>query len=206
MEISPMHTRWLAAVDFVPVKKPIDPSDVYRAIRDSQLVGMSGYSREIHYYVQSHIQMNEYRDRVILLLSAISTIDDLNYPEKTETYYIVNAPYVFTACWKIMDYESLPHFCRREGSGSFRHSGNGTFSDCFSLDHPFHQQLYNYVKEQAALMDSAALVEHGSVHVDVPEPDPEDIKIAETIESEFQRIENQNGVSHSFHELKITGD
>ncbi|KAL2245210.1 UNVERIFIED_CONTAM: SEC14 cytosolic factor [Sesamum indicum] len=263
--------------------KPIDPSDVYRAIRDSQLVGMSGYSREglpviavgvglstydktsIHYYVQSHIQMNEYRDRVILpsatkkygryigtcikildmsglklsalnqikLLSAISTIDDLNYPEKTQTYYIVNAPYVFTACWKvvrpllqertrkkvqvlsgsgredllkIMDYESLPHFCRREGSGSSRHSGSGTVSDCFSLDHPFHQQLYNYVKEQAALMDSVALVEHGSVHVDVPEPDPEDIKIAQTIESEFQRIGNQNGLSHSFHELKITGD
>lgn len=35
------------------------------------------------------------------LLSAISTIDDLNYPEKTETYYIVNAPYIFSSCWKV---------------------------------------------------------------------------------------------------------
>ncbi|XVE50873.1 hypothetical protein DITRI_Ditri01bG0198700 [Diplodiscus trichospermus] len=130
--------------------KPIIPSDLYRAVRDSQLVGLSGYSKEglpviaigvgfstydkasVNYYVQSHIQMNEYRDRVVLpmatekygrhistclkvldmtglklsalnrikLLTTISTIDDLNYPEKTETYYIVNAPYIFSACWK----------------------------------------------------------------------------------------------------------
>ncbi|KAI3456796.1 hypothetical protein Pfo_013459 [Paulownia fortunei] len=263
--------------------KPINPSDVYRVIRDSQLVGMSGYSKEglpviavgvglstfdkesIHYYVQSHIQMNEYRDRVILpsatkkhgryigtcikildmtglklsalnqikLLSVISTIDDLNYPEKTETYYIVNAPYIFSSCWKvvkpllqertrkkvqvlsgsgrddllkIMDIESLPHFCRREGSGSSRHSRNGMVSDCFSLDHPFHQQLYNYVKEQAALVESVPPVKHGSIHVDFPEPDPEDVKIAQTIECEFHRLGNQNGLSHSLHEVKISGD
>lgn len=35
------------------------------------------------------------------LLTVISTIDDLNYPEKTDTYYIVNAPYIFSACWKV---------------------------------------------------------------------------------------------------------
>lgn len=35
------------------------------------------------------------------ILTVISTVDDLNYPEKTDTYYIVNAPYVFTACWKV---------------------------------------------------------------------------------------------------------
>ncbi|KAG8386008.1 hypothetical protein BUALT_Bualt03G0104400 [Buddleja alternifolia] len=263
--------------------KPINPIDQYRAIRDSQLIGMSGYSKEglpviavgvglstydkasIHYYVQSHIQMNEYRDRVILpsatqkfgryigtcikildmtglklsalnqikLLSAISTIDDLNYPEKTETYYIVNAPYIFSACWKvvrpllqertrkkvqvlsgsgrdellkIMDYESLPHFCRGEGSGSSRNSRNGSVSNCFSLDHPFHQQLYNYVKEQAALVQPAAPVRHGSFHVDFPEPDSEDVKIAQTIESAFQRLGNRNGLCHKVHELKINGD
>ncbi|GLT72549.1 hypothetical protein SLA2020_444740 [Shorea laevis] len=140
--------------------KPIIPIDLYRAVRDSQLVGLSGYSKRytcfllfyglpvialgvglstfdkasVHYYVQSHIQMNEYRDRVVLpsatkkqgrhigaclkvldmtglklsalnqikLLSVISTIDDLNYPEKTDTYYVVNAPYVFSACWKVV--------------------------------------------------------------------------------------------------------
>ncbi|GMP75886.1 hypothetical protein CsSME_00032815 [Camellia sinensis var. sinensis] len=38
----------------------------------------------------------------IKLLSIISTIDDLNYPEKTLTYYIVNAPYIFSACWKVV--------------------------------------------------------------------------------------------------------
>lgn len=35
------------------------------------------------------------------LLTIISTIDDLNYPEKTNTYYIVNVPYIFSACWKV---------------------------------------------------------------------------------------------------------
>lgn len=34
------------------------------------------------------------------LMTAITTIDDLNYPEKTETYYVVNVPYIFSACWK----------------------------------------------------------------------------------------------------------
>ncbi|KAL6543077.1 hypothetical protein OROHE_010597 [Orobanche hederae] len=259
--------------------KPINPTDLYRAVRDSQLTGMSGYSKEghpviavgvgrsmydkasIHYYVQSHIQMNEYRDRVIMpyatkkigryigtcvkildmtglkisalnqikLLSVISTIDDLNYPEKTETYYIVNAPYIFSACWKvvrpllqertrkkvqvlsgsgrdeflkIMDYESLPHFCRKDGSGSSRHSRNEGVSDCFSFDHPFHQQLYNYVKEKAALVRSIAPVRHGSFHVDFPEPDP-DLKI---IESELQRFGNENGLSQSLNGLKVNGD
>ncbi|KAL0328712.1 UNVERIFIED_CONTAM: hypothetical protein Scaly_2303800 [Sesamum calycinum] len=36
------------------------------------------------------------------LMTIISSIDDLNYPEKTQTYYIVNAPYVFSACWKVV--------------------------------------------------------------------------------------------------------
>ncbi|KAH7861449.1 hypothetical protein Vadar_026295 [Vaccinium darrowii] len=254
--------------------KPIVPTDLYRAVRDSQLIGLSGYSKEglpviavgvglstfdkasVNYYVQSHIQMNEYRDRVILpaatkkfgrhigtcvkvldmtglklsalnqvkLLTVISTIDDLNYPEKTDTYYVVNAPYIFSACWKvvrpllhqrtrnrvqvlpgsgrdellaIMDYASLPHFCRREGSGSSWHSSNGTTDNCFSLDHVFHQQLYNYVKQQAMRM--TAPIRQGSVHVNFPEPDPEDAKIAETIESEFQRLGDQNGLSNSYH-------
>ncbi|KAJ9672433.1 hypothetical protein PVL29_025875 [Vitis rotundifolia] len=132
--------------------KPILPPNLYRAVRDSQLTGLSGYTKEglpviavgvgqstfdkasVHCYVQSHIQMNEYRDRVVLpaatkkhgryigtcvkvldmtglklsalnqikLLTVISTIDDLNYPEKTDTYYIVNVPYIFSACWKVV--------------------------------------------------------------------------------------------------------
>uniref|UniRef100_A0A453SFS7 CRAL-TRIO domain-containing protein n=1 Tax=Aegilops tauschii subsp. strangulata TaxID=200361 RepID=A0A453SFS7_AEGTS len=133
------------------LEKPIIPVDLYRSIRESQLVGLSGYSKEgvpvfafgvgqstydkasVHYYVQSHIQINEYRDRIILpmatkkfrrpittcikvldmtglklsalsllkILTAISAVDELNYPEKAETYYIVNAPYIFSACWKV---------------------------------------------------------------------------------------------------------
>ncbi|KAI3960586.1 hypothetical protein MKX01_003760, partial [Papaver californicum] len=161
-------------------------------------VGKSTFDKaSVHYYVQSHIQINEYRDRVVLpnvtkkfgrhigtcvkvldmtglklsalsqikLLTVISTIDDLNYPEKTDTYYIANVPYIFSACWKlvkpllqertrkkiqvlqgcgryellkIIDLESIPHFCTKEGTGSSRHSSNGN-DDCFSLDHSFHQ-------------------------------------------------------------------
>ncbi|XP_024018762.1 phosphatidylinositol/phosphatidylcholine transfer protein SFH1 [Morus notabilis] len=252
------------------LSKPIIPADLYRNVRDSQLIGLSGYSREgvpviavgvglstfdkasVNYYVQSHIQLNEYRDRVILpsatqkhgrhigtcvkvldmtglklsalnqikLLTVISTIDDLNYPEKTDTYYIVNVPYIFSACWKvvkpllqertrrkiqvlqgcgrdellkIMDYASLPHFCKKEGSGSSRHSGIGVGDNCFSLDHSFHQELYNYVKRQAEAMESIAPIKEGSFHVKFPEPDPKDAKIARTIETEFHKFENQNG-------------
>ncbi|XP_019194694.1 PREDICTED: SEC14-like protein 5 [Ipomoea nil] len=262
--------------------KPIVPSELYRGIRESQLVGMTGYSKEgipviavglglstfdrasVHYYVQSHIQMNEYRDRVMLpfatrkfgrhistcikildmtglklsalnhikLLTTISAIDDLNYPEKTEAYYIVNAPYIFSACWKvvrpllqertrkkvlvlsgsgrddllkIMDYASLPHFCKREGSGSSQHSRNGTIDDCFSLDHDCHRQLYDYIKQQAELVEPAGLIKEGSFHVAVPEPDPDDANIAKTLASEFQRL-GENGISKSFREVKINGE
>ncbi|KAI3984902.1 hypothetical protein MKX01_004670, partial [Papaver californicum] len=48
----------------------------------------------------------------------------------------------------IIDLESIPHFCRKEGSGSSRHSSNGN-DDCFSLDHFFHQDLYSYTKQQS---------------------------------------------------------
>ncbi|KAJ6314467.1 hypothetical protein OIU78_018028 [Salix suchowensis] len=244
-------------------------------------LGLSGYSKEglpiiaigaglstfdkasVHYYVQSHIQINEYRDRVILpiatkkfgrhistclkvldmtglklsalnhlkLLTTMSTIDDLNYPEKTEIYYIVNAPYIFSACWKVvkpllqertrkkiqvlqgcgrdellkvMDYSSLPHFCRKEGSGSSKNTENG--SNCFSADHEFHQQLYNHIKQQAELLDSISPIKQGSVHVGVPDTDPEDAKIAKTIESEFHRLGNLNGRSNSVNGLKIDGN
>ncbi|KAM2244422.1 hypothetical protein ACFXTI_005492 [Malus domestica] len=264
--------------------KPIIPTDLYRAVRDSQLVGLSGYSKEglpviavgvgqstfdkasVNYYVQSHIQMNEYRDRVVLpsatkkygqyigtcvkvldmtglrlsalnqikLLTVISTIDDLNYPEKTDTYYIVNVPYIFSACWKvvkpllqertrkkiqvlqgcgrdellkIMDYATLPHFCRKEGSGSSRHSDNGRTNNCFSLDHPFHQELYNFVKQQAVLREPIAPIKQGSFHVNFPEAAPEGAEIARKIESEFHKFgnQNQNGLTKSLSGLRVHG-
>ncbi|PSS32832.1 Phosphatidylinositol/phosphatidylcholine transfer protein [Actinidia chinensis var. chinensis] len=261
--------------------KPIVPADLYRAIRDSQLIGLSGYSREglpvfaigvglstfdkasVHYYVQSHIQINEYRDRVILpsatkkygrhiskclkvfdmtglklsalsqikLLTIISTIDDLNYPEKTLTYYIVNAPYVFSACWKIvkpllhertrtkvqvlagcgrddllkvMDYTSLPSFCQK-GSGSSQHLEN-LMENCFSLDHPFHQQLYTYIKEQFSIGQPVGPIRQGSVHVDVPNSAVEEMDIAKTLESELQKFDYENGIRGPLDKLKINHD
>ncbi|KAK0598129.1 hypothetical protein LWI29_031929 [Acer saccharum] len=277
MLVDCLHWRVQNEIDKI-LSKPIVPANFYRGVRDSQLIGMSGYSREglpvfaigvglstfdkasVHYYVQSHIQINEYRDRVILpsaskkhgrpittcikvldmtglklsalsqikLLTIISTIDDLNYPEKTNAYYIVNVPYIFSACWKvvkpllqertrkkiqvlqgsgrdellkIMDFESLPHFCRREGSGSSRHSDA---INCFSLDHPFHQQLYNYIKQQSMISEPVEPIKQGSFHVDLPEPAAEGTDIAKTIESELHRIENGNGISESLNGLKVT--
>ncbi|XP_071725707.1 SEC14 cytosolic factor [Rutidosis leptorrhynchoides] len=269
------------------LSKPIITANFYRGVRDSQLIGMSGYTKEgrpviavgvglstydkasIHYYVQSHIQINEYRDRIILpaatkkferhistcvkvldmtglkisqlsqlkLLTVISSIDDLNYPEKTDTYYIVNAPYIFSACWKvvrpllqertrkkvqvlsgcgrdellkIMDYESLPHFCRRtgSGSGSSRHSRNSNGDDnCFSFDHGFHQELYKYINQQAGSCGSpVAPIKQQSFHVAFPEPDPDDEKIAQTIQSEFQKFRDQNGVDGKLEDLTINED
>ncbi|KAJ1441224.1 CRAL/TRIO, N-terminal domain [Sesbania bispinosa] len=273
MLIDCLHWRLENEIDKV-LEKPI-PVDLYRAMRDSQLVGMSGYSKEglpviavgvgpstydkasDKYYIQSHIQMNEYRDRVILptatkkhgryigtcvkvldmtglkfsalnqlrLLTSISTIDDLNYPEKTDTYYIVNAPYIFSACWKVvkpllqertrkkiqvlqgcgkeellkvMDYASLPHFCRKEDSKSSRHHATVNTENCFSFNHVFHQQLYNYIKKQQAnIIESISPLRQGSFYVDIPEPDPDDAKIAKTIEAELHKLENQNGFTNS---------
>lgn len=264
--------------------KPIIPAELYRAVRDSQLIGLSGYSREglpvfaigcglstfdkasVHYYVQSHIQINEYRDRVILpaaskkhgraittcvkvldmtglklsalsqikFLTIITTIDDLNYPERSNAYYIVNVPYIFSACWKvvkpllqertkkkvqvlsgcgrdellkIMDYSSLPHFCKREGSGSSRNSDNGT-EYCYSFDHPFHQQLYNYIKQQSLTAKPAEPIKQGSFHVDLPEPAPEGTEIAKTIESELNKLgrgNGPNGLSDSLNGVRLNG-
>ncbi|KAK4439478.1 SEC14 cytosolic factor [Sesamum alatum] len=261
--------------------KPIVPVDLYRAIRDSQLIGLSGYTNEglpvfavgvglstfdrasVHYYVQSHIQINEYRDRVILpaatkkygrhvskcikvldmtglklsalnqikLVTIISSIDDLNYPEKTLTYYIVNAPYVFSACWKvvkpllqertrrkinvlsgcgqddllkIMNYSSLPHFCRKRCSGSSKHLQNNA-DNCFSLDHPFHQQLYNHVKQQFLVRKPVEPVKQGSVHVTLPE-DADERDIAKILESELEKFEDLQRCPESLEDLKINDD
>ncbi|KAK1412375.1 hypothetical protein QVD17_33578 [Tagetes erecta] len=257
------------------LSKPIVPANFYKGVRDSQLIGVSGYTKEglpvfalgvglstfdkasVQYYVQSHIQINEYRDRVILpavtkktgryvgkcvkildmsglklsalnqikLLTAISTIDDLNYPEKTLTYYIVNVPYVFSACWKvvkpllhertklkvqvlqgngrdellkIMDYSALPHFCRKEGSRSSKRGGN-TSEDCYSLDHPFHQQLYNYMKKQSGNSEPTRPLKHGSVHVEMPLAGPKKAELCKALESEWKRLENQDWL----HDIKI---
>ncbi|GJN11710.1 hypothetical protein PR202_ga29922 [Eleusine coracana subsp. coracana] len=168
------------------------------------------------------------RIAIMQMLTMITSVDDLNYPEKTETYYIVNAPYVFSACWKVVkpllqertkkkiqvlhgsgrdellkviDYESLPHFCKREGSGSSRDSFDGV--DCYSYDHPFHQQLYNYMKQQAVKQD--VVVKQESFHVDLPTPKLEEVKIAKTIESEIHHLRGHNGLSHQFNSIKIEG-
>ncbi|KAL7604260.1 hypothetical protein Lser_V15G16793 [Lactuca serriola] len=280
MLVDSLNWRLQNGIDDI-LSKPILPVNFYRGVRDSQLIGVSGYTKEglpvfaigvglstfdkasVNYYVQSHIQINEYRDRVILpaatkkhgryigkcvkvldmsglklsalnqikLLTTISTIDDLNYPEKTITYYIVNVPYIFSACWKvvkpllqertklkvqvlqgcgrdellkIMDYSALPHFCRREGSGSSRRSNNNTSEDCFSLDHPFHQELYNYMKHQSGIQEPTKPFKQGSMHVQLPLADPKKTEFCKTLASEWRKFETQDDLSISLHDIKIS--
>lgn len=86
-----------------------------------------------------------------------------------------------------MDHSSIPHFCRREGSSKAPLSG---IDDCFSLDHSFHQELYHYIEQQALHQE---LGKQCSLHVDIPDQDPEDVKIVEAIEAEFHKLGEQNG-------------
>lgn len=152
------------------------------------------------------------------ILSTIATVDDLNYPEKTNTYYIVNAPYIFSSCWKIvkpllhertrkkvqvlqgngkeellkvMDYGALPHFSKHNSSGSSKSDySNNQILDCFNPNHPFHKELYNYIKQQATNIKPVAPIKMGSFHVQVPE-DPEGTKIVQTLESELHKLEGK---------------
>ncbi|OAY28520.2 hypothetical protein MANES_15G069701v8 [Manihot esculenta] len=209
--------------------KPIIPADLYRAIRDSQLVGLSGCTKEGLPVIAFGVGLSTF-DKASLLTD-ISTIDDLNYPKKTQTYYIVNAPYVFSACWKvvkpllrertrrkiqvlqgcgrdellkIMDYTSLPHFFRKEGSVSCHHIGNVTTDNCFSLDHDFHRLVYNYIQQQAALLEAVSPIKQGSV-MGIPVPDPEDANVAKTIKSRFQKFGGLTGLSNSLNGLEVNG-
>lgn len=103
-----------------------------------------------------------------------------------------------------MDYASLPHFCKKEGSGSSRHSDES----CFSFDHPFHQQLYNYIKQQSLITEPVQPIKQGSFHVDLPEPAPQGTEIAKTLESEFNKIgktNGRNGLSDSLNGIRING-
>lgn len=99
-----------------------------------------------------------------------------------------------------MDYASLPHFCRKEGSGSSRHAENG-YENCFSVDHPFHKELYDYIKKQRLTHEPVAPIKQGSFHVNLPEPAAEGTEIAKTLESEFHKF--GNGMSDSLHGLRI---
>lgn len=105
---------------------------------------------------------------------------------------------------QIMDYTSLPHFFRKEGSGSSHHIGNVTTDNCFSLDHDFHRLVYNYIQQQAALLEAVSPIKQGSV-MGIPVPDPEDANVAKTIKSRFQKFGGLNGLSNSLNGLEVNG-
>jgi hypothetical protein len=250
--------------------KPIMPKETFDLIRESQLIGFCGFCKQgrpvfavgvglstfdqasVDKYVQSHIQINEYRDRFLLpqiskvkgrhvgsclkildmtglrlsafsrlkTSTAIATVDDLNYPEKTDTYYIVNAPYVFSACWKavkpmlqertkrkvqvlkgngmdellqVMDYDTLPLFCK---SGTRENSTTSGNLDVFSPSHKFHAELYNHIKQNALASGRSlgSLSSEGSLHIKVPtleeqDPHSETAEVVHAIESLLPSLE-----------------
>lgn len=266
MLMDTLHWRTNNDIDNI-LSKLIEPKEAYDAIRDSQLIGMTGYCKQgrpvfaigvglsgydkasLDKYVQSHIQINEYRDRVLLpqaskrmghyvgtclkildmsnlklsalnrlkILTVISTVDDLNYPEKTDIYYIVNPPYIFSACWqvvrpllqertkrkirvlqgggkdellKMMDSSVLPFFCHdSKRGGSSRGSKNEPTVDCYSSSHPFHVELWNYIKQQSyASSKCIGPMPQKSFHVEVPEPDAEVQTIECALESALVKL------------------
>jgi hypothetical protein len=97
----------------------------------------------------------------------MSKIDELNYPERANAYYLVNVPYVFSAIWKVVkpllqprtiarvkvlsgnglealrkmiDEEHIPTFLR----------DHETKVDCTSFNCSFHQSFWAHLQEQAA--------------------------------------------------------
>lgn len=253
--------------------KPILPKNKFDLIRQTQLIGFCGYCKQgrpvfaigvgnstfdqasVDKYVQSHIQINEYRDRIVLpeisskkgryigtcvkildmtglrlsafsrlkTSTAIATVDDLNYPEKTDTYYIVNAPYVFSACWKavkpmlqertkrkvqvlrgngrdellqVMDFDTLPPFCKTNNGSS--HS----YVDVFSPQHKFHEELYRHITQKAVSAGSNlnSLSSEGSLHINVPTLDEQDqhsetVEVVHAIETVYPALEAAQNTS-----------
>uniref|UniRef100_A0A0E0E3R0 CRAL/TRIO N-terminal domain-containing protein n=1 Tax=Oryza meridionalis TaxID=40149 RepID=A0A0E0E3R0_9ORYZ len=184
-------------------------------------VGQSTYDKaSVHYYVQSHIQINEYRDRIVLPMASkkfgrpistcikvldmtglkLSALNQMKVVKPLLQERTRKKVHVLHGCGrdellKIMDHSSLPHFCQREGSGSSKNSSNNV-NNCFFLDHPFHQDLYHYIEEQALNQE---LIKQGSLHVNIPDQDPEDAKIVEVIEAEFHKLGEQNGSVNGDH-------
>eukprot|EP00897_Mesotaenium_endlicherianum_P006252 jgi/Mesen1/5655/ME000286S04870 len=198
--------------------------DKLKKIRATQLYGMTGFDKEgrpvlairvglssmdssckLEEYVHSHIQHNEYRDRVLLpklskelgrsvttcikvmdmtglklsslarmkMQHAVASVDDLNYPEKAEVYYIVNSPSIFSTCWRaispmlqertrrkvqvlrgngrdellqVMGEDSIPSFIGHSPQNG-KATPHGTVDSC-DLAHPYHVVMQKYIEEQ----------------------------------------------------------
>lgn len=103
-----------------------------------------------------------------------------------------------------MDYSSLPHFCRKRSSGSSKHLEKNT-ENCFSLDHPFHQQMYDYIKKQFLAHRPVEPLKQGSIHVTLPE-DADEEDIAKILESELEKYGDLERSPESLKDLKISDD
>ncbi|KAE8125232.1 hypothetical protein FH972_020065 [Carpinus fangiana] len=93
-----------------------------------------------------------------------------------------------------MDYASLPHFYRKECSGSSRHAGDGYEKLLFLRPSISSTALQ---LQQALMHEPVEPIKQGSFHVDVLEG----MRIAKTLESEFHKF--GNGMFDLLHRLRI---
>lgn len=95
-----------------------------------------------------------------------------------------------------MDYASLPHFWRMCSVSSW--CLQNASDNCFSLDHPFHQLLYNYIKHQSSIHEPARSLKQGSVHLSKPELAAKEMDIAKNLDSDLHKFDYRNRL-HSSH-------
>ncbi|KAK6133146.1 hypothetical protein DH2020_033185 [Rehmannia glutinosa] len=197
---------------------------ILQSVRDSQLIGLSGYSFEGLPVFAIGAGMSTYDnaspaatkkhgkhvskcikvlDMTGLKLSALNQIKVVKplLQERTRSKVDVLSGSGQDDLLKIMDYSSLPHFCRKRSSGSSKYL-DGRFENIYSLDHPFHQQLYNYTKQQFLVRQPVEPLKQGSVHVTLPEDADEEV-IAKTLESELEKFKDLERCPESLKNLRI---
>lgn len=92
-----------------------------------------------------------------------------------------------------MDYDALPHFCKAKERGSSSSSKGGGSVDCYSPLHPFHVEVWNYIKQQSYMSRCVGPIPLTSYHVEVPDP-AQDVQ---TIESIFEQMSQEGCTTES---------
>ncbi|KAK7386016.1 hypothetical protein VNO78_32060 [Psophocarpus tetragonolobus] len=130
-------------------------------LRDSQFIGMSGFSKEvfcalnkISHQFRSTKNHGRHIDTCVKVLDMgglkLSALNQLKVvksllQERTRRKVHVLKGYGMEELLKVMDYATLPHFCRKEDSRVHLRHAAGNTENCFSFDHAFHKQLYDYI-------------------------------------------------------------
>lgn len=95
-----------------------------------------------------------------------------------------------------MDLSAIPLFAR--GNGTKDVNGSMGTLDCFSPNHKFHVDLWNYMKDQAEALAAVSARPQGSVHVTVPSWEEPEVggsaEVVHMIEETMEKLAaEQNG-------------